>query len=305
LWWCEEVLNSHKWQEKYSNYMMYEKNLSAATVSAYCTDIKQFFDFLKGDDTDIKSIDHFLLRKYLGLLHSQGLKKTTIARKISALRSFFNFLKREGYIEKSPMVKVVGIKQDKKLPLFLRQKEVEQLLNMPDISLPLGMRDKALLELLYSSGIRVGELVSLNISSIDFNNMCMRVVGKGSKERIVPIGDVALEFLDHYIKYGRQKLVKQREKIEEALFLNCFGKRLSARGVRNIINKYINNISLEKRVSPHTIRHSFATHLLDNGADLRTVQELLGHVELSTTQIYTHVTKSRIHSVYKKFHPRA
>ncbi len=293
-----------EWKKQYTNYIYYEKNLSKNTILAYCKDLEQFLNFCKVKEVSIKEIDHLIIRKYLALLYSDGLKKTSISRKVSALRSFFNFLKREGYIDKSPMLKILGVKQYTKIPQFLCIRETEMLLDMPDNSSVYGIRDKAILELLYSTGIRVGELINLNIEDINLSNNILKVMGKGQKERIVPVNDTALKFIEYYINCGRLKLINNSKK-EDALFLNCFGRRLSARSVRNILNKYIKMASIKKNISPHTIRHSFATHMLDNGADLRIVQELLGHVKLSTTQIYTHVTNSKIKQIYNDKHPRA
>lgn len=294
------------WIENYHNFLMFEKNLSPLTLKAYSCDIDQFIMFCNHEKINsLNSVDHIFIRKYLGLLHSMGLKKSSMTRKISALSSFFEFLRKKEYIKTSPMIKVTGMKKEKNIPDFLRTAEVNQLLEAPDLSSFYGIRDKALLELLYSSGLRVGELVSLNLDTVNFKNKHVKVFGKGAKERIVPIGNKALNSLDLYLTKARPIFLKKNNIEENSLFLNCFGKRLSDRGVRNVINKYIKLLSYDKNVSPHTLRHSFATHLLDNGADLRVVQDLLGHVSLSTTQIYTHVTSTKISSIYKKYHPRA
>jgi tyrosine recombinase XerC len=293
-----------EWIKNYSNFINYEKNLSKNTLMAYQKDLEQFLEFCNKEEITIEKIDYLIIRKYLGLLYSNGLKKNSISRKVSALRSFFNYLKREGYIDKSPMLKTLGVKQNKKIPQFLYIKEIMQMLEMPDNSNVFGVRDKAILEVLYSTGMRVGELININLEDINFNNNILKVFGKGSKERIVLINDKAVKYMEYYINFARRKLLKNNEK-ERALFINCFGKRISVRSIRNIVNKYIEKASIKKNVSPHTIRHSFATHMLDNGADLRIVQELLGHVELSTTQIYTHVTNSKIKKIYNEKHPRA
>lgn len=294
------------WIENYHNFLMFEKNLSPSTLRAYISDINHFIMFCEHEKTlSLDSVDHIFIRKYLGLLHSMGLKKSSMARKISALSSFFEFLRKKEYIKASPMVKITNMKKEKKIPSFLRTIEVNQLMEAPDLTSFYGIRDKALLELLYSSGLRVGELVNLNVDTVNFESNYVKVFGKSSKERIVPIGKKALNSLDLYLTKARPNFLKKNNIEEKALFLNRFGKRLSDRGVFNVVDKYIKLLSYDKNVSPHTFRHTFATHLLDNGADLRVVQDLLGHRSLSTTQIYTHVTSTKISSIYKKYHPRA
>jgi site-specific recombinase XerD len=234
-------------------------------------------------------------------MKEKNYSKRTVARKLASLRSFFKFLYREGYIKTNPSSGISTPKLDKKLPIFLDTDEVSKLIEAPDEKDLSGLRDRALMETLYSTGIRVSELVGMNLSEIDFISGVIKVFGKGKKERLAPIGDKALRAIRNYLdKRGIGKLNDKK-----AVFLNKDGGRLTDRSVRRIIEKYIKRVSLREGVSPHTLRHSFATHLLNRGADLRSVQELLGHMNLSTTQIYTHVTTQRLKEVYDKAHPRA
>lgn len=302
--------------DAYLYHLQVEKNASPYTIQNYQKDIFQFIDFLAEElsipDNQIKAemVTHLLVRSYLANMKNSGMARATIARKLAAIRSFFRYLCREEILESNPLKAVATPKQDKRLPEFLYKGEMEALLEAPDQTTPLGMRDAAILELLYASGIRVSELVGLNLEDLDFNIGYVRVLGKGQKERIVPVGSFALKALQTYIHQGRPVLKDvatkgQSERGTAPLLLNNKGGRLTDRGVRYLLTKYINQTSIHKQVSPHTMRHSFATHLLEGGADLRTVQELLGHVNMSTTQIYTHVTKERIKQVYSKTHPRA
>ena len=241
-------------------------------------------------------------------LQKKGNKSRTISRKIASVRSFLRFLVEEGYLKSNPAEGIPLPKQQKKLPMFLDEGETVRLMSAPVRKDILGMRDRAILETLYSTGMRVGELVSLKLNSIDFIGGVVRVSGKGRKERIVPIGEKALESLGKYLKMREELLSKQRKDIRQdrnALFLDRWGGRLSARSICRMVSKYVRILGAKIGISPHTLRHSFATHLLNAGADLRAVQELLGHVSLSTTQVYTHVTTERLKSVYTKAHPRA
>jgi integrase/recombinase XerC len=285
--------------DKFINYLKIEKNVSPHTIINYMVDLKAFSLFLK--ETDISSIDHLVLRRFLAELRGKNYSKRTIARKLASLRSFFRFLYREGHIKSNPATAISSPKLDKKLPKFLDVAKITKLILSPDVKTPSGLRDRAILETLYSCGIRVSELVGLDIDDIDFISGVIKVLGKGRKERMVPIGDMAL---DSIRKYTENK-VYSRAKGRSAVFLNERGGRLTDRSVRRVIDKYIRACSIEEKISPHSLRHSFATHLLDKGADLRSVQELLGHMNLSTTQIYTHVTMERLKNVYDKAHPRA
>jgi len=296
--------------ESFCSYLSAERNLSHNTVKNYRTDLSQFFEFIIRNDTSpcksMNEIDHLTIREYLSYLQVQGFEKRTIARKVSCLRSFFRFLYRMGVISHNPMQKVRSPKLGKKLPSFLYCNTVEYLLNTPGDDL-LGIRDRAILEVLYASGMRVGELEALNVTDIDFDASQALVRGKGNKERIVPLGYHSIAALTNYFRNVRQIFVRRAttEDAKRAVFLSQKGTRLSSRGIRYIVEKYVNLTSIKTGVSPHSLRHSFATHLLERGADLRTVQELLGHANLSTTQIYTHVDRKRLKETYDRYHPRA
>ena len=285
--------------EKFKNYLTVEKNYSAHTIKNYLSDLDEFSRFLSGKD--VESVDYLTVRKFLAQLRSRAISKRSVARKLSSLRTFFRFLQRDGYIKSNPVGSVASPKMDKKLPIFLDEKSVQRLVTAPDQKTFRGTRDRAILEALYSTGIRVSELIGIDIEDIDFISGIVKVLGKGRKERLAPIGDKAVSAIREYMEYRNKKIRDDKK----ALFLNNSGKRLTDRSVRRIVNKYINVLSGKEHISPHTLRHSFATHLLDRGADLRSVQELLGHKNLSTTQIYTHVTTERLKSVYDKAHPRA
>jgi len=289
---------------KYINYLETERNVSPYTVRNYRTDLSDFFHFLKQKDIGLLGeVDRQVLRDYLSHLVAQGIVKASIARKLSAIRSFYRYLVREEILPVSPVEKTSSPKLDKRLPSFLTIEEVERLLNVPDLSTPQGQRDRGLLELLYASGLRVSELVNLNLGQINLDTNEIRVWGKGSKERVVLMGKPATEALRNYLSQSRPKLLG--EKKNNAIFLNRYGQRLPERRVQRILEVYASKAGIEKRVHPHILRHTFATHLLDGGADLRVVQELLGHAQLSSTQIYTHVTKSQARKVYLSAHPRA
>ncbi len=285
--------------DKFLDYLKVEKDASVHTLINYSVDLRDLSQFL--NDREIKTVDVFDVRKFLVSLRQKGYKKVTIARKMACLRSFFKFLTREGHLKSNPMVGLVGPKLEKKLPLFLGEDDIVKLLDTPDIADPAGLRDKAILETLYSTGIRVSELVGLNVEYIDFIVGIVRVYGKGKKERLAPIGDRALRAIKNYLK-KRKKGVGISDR---AVFLNKDGRRLTDRSIRNIVEKYIKVASIRTDISPHSLRHSFATHLLNRGADLRSVQELLGHANLSTTTIYTHLSTERLKNVYDKTHPRA
>lgn len=294
-------------------YLKVEKNASPRTVESYQKDLFHGLDFfsslLKKEDQAITpiEIDHLKFRYYLARLRELGLARSTIARRLAAWRSFYRYLLREGLIEENPIARVLSPKLEKRLPRFLYEGEVELLVEAPDLKHPLGIRDRALLETLYAGGLRINELVMLDLWDLDLGSGHVRVMGKRARERLVPIGSQAVNALRRYIAEARPRLLANAssKKVNNALFLNRWGKRLSSRGIRKIINKYIEKVSLDRKVSPHTLRHSFATHLLNAGADLRLVQELLGHTRLSSTQIYTHVTGERLKQVYRKAHPRA
>ncbi len=281
--------------ERFLKYMEIEKNYSAHTLLNYRLDLEDFYTFLGHDK--MADVDYPVLRRFLAELRARELKPRSVARKLSSLRSFFRYLQREGAIQKNPAALLVTPKLNKVLPHFLTEEEAVHLLESPQEDISGELRDKALFETMYSSGIRVSELVGLSAQDIDFEGHMIKVFGKGKKERIVPIGEKAIAAIRGYLAV--------RKKPEDAVFLNRSGTRLSTRSVRNSINKYIKKAAIMQKVHPHMFRHSFATHLLNHGADLRSVQELLGHVNLSTTQIYTHLTTEKLKSIYDKAHPRA
>ncbi len=253
----------------------------------------------------VDEVTYLHLREYLTYLMRQEYSRKTIARKLSGLRSFYRFLLREKVVEKNPVKEISTPKMPKLLPKYLYQEEMSVLLKQPDVTTPLGIRDRAILEMLYASGTRVSELVGLTVESLDLDIGVALVFGKGSKERYVPIGKEAISSLQHYLQEARPKLIMKSNKEHPTLFLNARGGPLTDRSVRRVIDKYLSSASVSLKASPHTFRHSFATHLLDGGADLRAVQELLGHRNISTTQIYTHVSKERLRETYNQSHPRA
>jgi integrase/recombinase XerC len=260
---------------------------------------------------DLAQVTHTTIREFLAFLQQNQFARRTIARKISSLRSFFKYLCRMGILEQNPVVGVHTPKLERKLPSFLHEPQVENLLQLPDRTAPLGLRDKALLEVLYATGMRVSELVSLNLTTIDVSEGWVTILGKGRKERIIPVGSQAVQALTQYEIFGRPHLLQRAPSVEQSvprmkqpLFLNKNGTRISDRSVRRLVDGYINRMAVLTHVTPHTIRHSFATHLLNRGADLRAVQDMLGHSTLSSTQIYTHVTKERLREGYLQTHPR-
>jgi tyrosine recombinase XerC len=285
--------------DKFINYLRVERNASDHTVKNYAIDLGMFGQFL--GERDISSVDHLAIRRYLAEMRAKNYSKRTVARKLASLRSLFRFLYREGHIKKNPLTAISSPKLDKKLPVFLDTEKVGRLLEAPPADKLSGLRDRALLETLYSTGIRVSELVGLDIDDVDFISGVVKVFGKGRKERVVPIGEPAIKAIRNYVDGRKSAKVRDRG----AVFLNNAGRRLTDRSVRRVIDRHIRSCSIAEHISPHSLRHSFATHLLDRGADLRSVQELLGHMNLSTTQIYTHVTMERLKNVYDKAHPRA
>ena len=289
---------------KYINYLEAEKNASRYTVRNYRNDLLGFFHFLKtAKVVSLKEVNRHILRDYMSYLIEQGIVKRSIARKLSAIRSFYRYLIREGTISASPIAATTSPKLDKRLPSFLTPDEIKKLLEAPDLSKPQGQRDRALLELLYASGLRVSELVSLSLANVNLDTREVLVHGKGSKERVVLMGKPAADALSSYIKQGRPELMGK--KTGNALFINRYGGRITARSVQKMLGEDTAKAGIDRRVHPHMLRHTFATHMLDGGADLRVVQELLGHADLSSTQIYTHVTKSRARKVYMSAHPLA
>lgn len=283
--------------ENFKNYLKAEINVSPHTLRAYTKDLEEFLSFV---DKEPKEIDNLDIRSFLATLHQKKLKKTSIARKLATIRSYFKFLTREGYVKQNPAKLVATPKIPKKLPRFLSVDEVFSLVDAPVGETFKATRDKAVFELLYSCGLRISELTSLDIGDLDIKESLIRVKGKGRKERIVPVGAKALDSINNYLP--ERVSVKKRS---EALFLNSRGGRLTQRSVSRLLIEYSRAINLIGQISPHVLRHTFATHMLHGGADLRTIQELLGHSSLSSTQIYTHVDNVHLAEVYDNAHPLA
>lgn len=284
-------------------YLEIEKNYSQYTILNYKKDLDEFLLFLKKENIfSFKSVDYQILRSYLNDMFNKKYSSKTISRHLSSLRTFFKYLSRENVIEFNPMILISNPKEEKRLPVYLNYKELEDILEIPDINTVVGLRDATILELLYSTGIRVGELVNIKIKDIDFNNKKIKILGKGNKERYVLFGDKCLNLLNKYLKESRSKLLKNSC---DYLFLNQRGTPISVRTTEKVFNDIVKKSSIKFNVSPHTLRHTFATHMLDNGADLNSVGELLGHSSLNTTAIYTHVSNERLRNVYLNCHPRA
>ena len=289
--------------KQFLNYLEGGRGASPHTIRNYGGDLREFFQFIQEKPLD--QVDPLLIRSFLSHLKSRGHSKSTLSRKLAALRSFFKYLSRENQLRSNPVLGISSPKREKKLPLFLDLNEVTHLLEAPSANHWEGKRDRSIMETLYSSGVRVSELVGLNQSDVDLLSGLVKIRGKGKKERIVPIGNKALQAIRGYLDSIPNAIHKKNGGRESSLFLNRSGTRLTDRSVRRMIVKYARQLSLKSGISPHTLRHTFATHLLDRGADLRSVQELLGHANLSTTQIYTHVTTRRLQEVYVQAHPRA
>ncbi|MCK4658033.1 MAG: tyrosine recombinase XerC [Phycisphaerae bacterium] len=330
---------------EFLNYLNFERHFSPHTAKCYAADLRQFCEHLSGEagsrvagplstgeaggapsaypggyrdehaanatvavSTDIKqkliAMDTEQVRAYLAHLGKMDYSKSTIARKLATLRSFYKFCLRRGYVQANPLTTIRTPKQEKRLPKFLDMEQINTLLQAPDGGTLLGARDRAMLEVMYSTGIRVSELVDLNIADVDALGQSLRVSGKGRKQRVTPIGPTALAAINKYMEM-RKADPRSAEFNQEALFVNKHGQRLSTRSVRRKLDKYLTQAGMDPTISPHTLRHTFATHMLENGADLRSVQELLGHQSISTTQVYTHITAQRLKAAYDEAHPRA
>ena len=293
--------------ERFLSYLRVERNASALTIKSYREDLAALVEYL----TDVGSgtpppgqLGTVELRGYVAALHEAGYAKTTIARRLASLRSFFRFGQREGWTKSNPAKPLRNPRKSRSLPHFLSSQDIERLLFAPSVAEPAGLRDRAILEVLYSAGLRVSELAGLNSADVDFAGGTVRVRGKGRRERIAPIGSFAARALKEWLAVRR---LSSREKAgpEAPVFVNKFGRRLTTRSVGRMLEKHLRATGLDRRTTPHTLRHSFATHLLDRGADIRSVQELLGHKSLVTTQIYTHVSTAGLRAVYERAHPRA
>ncbi len=293
--------------EQFIKYLQTQKNLSEQTAQSYRCDLKHFLQYLESEQIgELSDVNLKITRNYLSQLYEADYARSTISRRLACLRSLFRYLCQAGKIDNNPLVLVRTPKKAKHLPQFLYSNEVNDLLDKPVAKGKLEIRDHALLELLYSSGLRIGEAVQLNIGDVELQLRSLRVKGKGQKERIVPFGSCAGAALQRYMKEGRPLICGKKEPLPaEPLFVNWRGKRLTTRGAYGIITKYLKRVAPTRHLTPHSLRHTFATHLLEGGADLRSVQELLGHSRMSSTQIYTHITGERIKAVYEKAHPRA
>lgn len=297
--------------DQFYQHLKYERNVSPHTLRNYKSDLDQFVAHLaaveKRDDIPLEQIDRLTIREWMAELHA-GHKKTSVARKLASLRTFFQFLVREGKLENNPAKQVATPKIERKLPNHLSMEDAVRFIETPDANTDLGRRDRAILEFLYATGIRVGELVGINVQDVDFRERMVRVTGKRKKQRIVPFGEPAAQATMHYIQETRDKFLQNApvtERDPSPLFLNYQGTRITTRSVGRMIDKYIKQCADIHSISPHSLRHTFATHLLDSGADLRDIQELLGHARLSTTQIYTQVSMEKMIEVYDKAHPKA
>ena len=294
----------NKLLEQFINYIEIEKHYSFYTVKNYELDLESFYDFLNKENiTNIKDIDFKVIRLYLTVMYEKKYSKKTISRNISSLRSFFKYLIKHEHIKTNPMLLISNPKQDHKLPNFLYYNDLEKILEIPDTNTPLGHRDALIIELFYSTGIRVSEIINIKLNDIDYSKNRIKILGKGNKERYVLYGDVCSKLLNSYINEKRNIILG--DKHNEYLFINHLGNKLTSRGVEYILSKIIKQSDLKTKISPHTLRHTFATHMLNEGADLKSVQELLGHENLKTTQIYTHVSNERLREVYLHSHPRA
>jgi integrase/recombinase XerC len=288
---------------QFLDHLKYEKNASPHTITSYRQDLTQLAAYLQEQTVSLKKVDNIVLRGFLATLYAKREKKSTVARKLAAIRSFFQFCIKKKWLEDNPAKVVSTPKQEKPVPSFLSEEEMSQFLDLPQTDKPLDLRDKAILELLYATGIRVSELVGIDMDNVSFDERLIRVKGKGKKERIVPFGKIAEDSLSKYLRVRR--LINKGDVDDTALFLNYRGNRLTPRSVERTVDKYIKTTAVRRKISPHSLRHSFASHLLSRGADLRVIQELLGHESLATTQKYTHLDLKQLLDVYKKSHPRS
>jgi integrase/recombinase XerC len=300
----------HEHISEYLRYLEAERNISPQTLRAYRGDLGIFEEFcLRAGIDDPADVDHRLLRRYLANLQTRGYSRSTVARRSSAVRGFFRFMVQRGYLESDPAAALSPPRRDRRLPRVLRLEEIDEAETQQGLHIyRTSLRDMAVVELLYATGMRVGELAGLDLEDIDLKRGEVRVLGKGRKERVIPLHEAAQQLVAGYIEKERPTLVADTgadTSKEASLFVNVRGKRLSDRGVRRVVERFFRGLEGGKRISPHTLRHTFATHMLQGGADLRTVQELLGHVDLSTTQIYTHLSKGQLKEVFFRTHPRA
>lgn len=300
------------YQQLFEDYLLVEQGVSVNTRAAYCRDLHLMQKAVGLDDKDFEGLLHLSklqLRDYLARLKADGRKPATLARKLAAIKAFYSFLVNEGYLEQNPAESLEASTKSQRLPKFLSIQEMEAILDQPNLGTLTGYRDKALLETMYATGMRVSETVKILLKKVDLKREYVIACGKGSKERMIPLGRKAIQYLQHYINFVRPQLLhaeqnKAAEQVEE-LFVTDWGGPMTRQRVNELIDEYAKSAGITKKVTPHMLRHSFATHLLNNGTDLRVVQELLGHADISTTQIYTHVDVERLREVYDKTHPRA
>lgn len=292
---------NHPWVDRYLEYVLIEKGLSENSVSGYAEDLHSLLAFLDDKSFLLKDLSDKTLFLYLTYLRAKGLKSSSLARHLSSLRGFFAYAVSEKWYKEDPGHLLENPKLPKKLPEFLTKEEISRLLALPDTSTKLGMRDKVMLELLYAAGLRVSELIEMKVLDFDPQVGMLRVFGKGAKERLIPIHYTAQDYLNHYLEFTRPSF----KPVEDFMFLNRSGKGLTRQGVWKLIKKFAILAEIKRSISPHTFRHSFATHLLEGGADLRTVQLLLGHADISATEIYTHVESSRLKMLHQRYHPRS
>ncbi len=289
---------------KFLESLEYEKGLSQNTLESYGADLRDYQMFLKDHSSEtLIDVTPSTIVGYLMFLRRKGRSTATVARRLASMKSFYRFLLKEGYIDKDPCENLSSPSLERRLPKVLTLAEIERLLDQPDLSTPIGLRDRAILEVLYAAGLRVSELTNLDLGDVDLREGFVRCIGKGSKERVVPLGEIAIAATESYIENGRPTLIFDPKEL--SLFVNQNGGRMTRQSIWKLVKKYSEGARIPKEVTPHTIRHSFATHLLEHGADIRAVQEMLGHADISTTQIYTHVTKDRLKDVYARSHPRA
>lgn len=298
------MMNVDTYVDEFINYLAVERGLAQNTLESYARDIRQLSQYLIQNDLGaLHETSRGAIMHYLSAMKSQGRAMSSISRNLAAIKAFYQYLMRERYISKDPAASMEAPKLEKRLPKVLTVTEIDKLLKQPAPVSPAGIRDRAMLELLYATGIRVSELISLTISDVNLELGYIKCYGKGSKERIVPLGSIAAKWVNNYLEKGRPRLIKSPG--VQTLFVNQHGRKLTRQGFWKIIKRHAYEAHIQKDITPHTLRHSFATHLLENGADLRSVQEMLGHADISTTQIYTHVTNKHLQEVYEKTHPRA
>lgn len=289
--------------DQFLQHLKHERNVSSHTIEGYGRDLAQLSSYLNEHGVELKEANNIIIRGFMADLYEKGMKKSTAARKLASIRSFFQFCIRKKWLEDNPAKVLVTPKQDKAVPSFLSEEQMAHFLDLPRSEKVLELRDRAILEFLYATGLRVSELVGIDNGDINFQELLVRVKGKGKKERIVPFGKSAEKSLRSYLRKRRE--INQGKIFTEAVFLNFKGGRLSSRSVERVVDKYIKRAALKRKISPHSLRHSFASHLLSRGADLRVIQELLGHESLATTQKYTHLDLRHLIEIYRKSHPRS